>query len=141
MKQLTAQFKKIRTLFSRRKRATTGDYMNPLRDWTIGLCIATFTFLAGTAFIAYDFYTQFGVQTVTSDVAAQNNKLMYPKAEIFNLADSYREKESYFEKLRNARKAPLTPPQATEASQNETGEAPLAEEEGEQYTTPVPSSP
>ncbi len=90
---------RIHNPFKKRKRDTSGDYMNPLRDWTIGLTVAVIFFVGGVSAIIFDFYTQFGVN-IGADDGNKKNIPVYSTSEVRTFARQYAEKSDEFEKLR-----------------------------------------
>ncbi len=77
------------------------DYINPVRDWTIGLAVAILVFLCGVAYISFDFYTQFGAPKDTVYVESQS--VGYRDVEVKKYAEQYIEKERVFNELRKDR--------------------------------------
>jgi len=77
------------------------DYINPIRDWTVGLFIASFIFLAGVGYIAFDFYTQFGASE--NSIHVESESIRFRDVEVKRYAESYSEKERVFNALRNDR--------------------------------------
>lgn len=106
------------------------DYVNPLRDWTIGLAAAALLFAGWSSYIAFDFYDQFIVPLEVENVATEG--VLYKEKEVLFYATEYDEKEKIFEELRKDRT--YLPPvvenvleENTEA-QSESEPAPLAGE-------------
>lgn len=132
--------KKIKGFSFKKKHVRTGDYMNPLRDWAIGLACATTMFIGGVVYIGYDFYSQFTIVEVVTDT---EKKIVYPEKEIRNLADSYTDKEKNFNELRERYKNTETFNPLPEGTEDTIPVATttLADSEGDEYTTPVSLSP
>ncbi len=74
------------------------DYVNPLRDWTAMLAVATLVLMSAVAYIAFDFYVQFAAPPKAVDLPSQS--LGYRDVEVERYADLYREKERAFNELR-----------------------------------------
>lgn len=117
----------------------TGHGMDPLRDWAIGLSIATIGFLTGVTFIAFDFYSQMN-QAPEKEVVVEAKPLTYRERDVVKFAEFYTEKGKTFNLLRE-KKAYVSPEVKTEpVIPDPEGEAlePLAEQAEEQYTDPAP---
>lgn len=92
------------------RNANVQGYMNPMRDWALGLCVAILFFLVGAAYIAFDFYDQLGgIATIEVEDAPQ--PIVYRDKEIIFYADMYSKKELRFNTLRG--EAPVVAPLAT----------------------------
>jgi hypothetical protein len=94
------------------------NYMNPSRDWTVGIGVATVLFLGGSVFIGFDFYDQFGAPA--RDVVAEIQPVVYQEKEVIQQAEVYDERERVFNMLRKSRV--YVPPPAEQVTE------PLAEE-------------
>jgi hypothetical protein len=115
----------------------TGYEMNPVRDWTIALSIATLSFLVGTTFIAFDFYTQIS-QAPKQEVTVTEKPMTYNEKDVVRYAELYAERADMFNRLREE-KVYVPPPVEIESDEQEVEDAkPLATEEEEQYTDPAP---
>lgn len=126
----------LATLFSK---GGTGYVMNPVRDWTIGLMVATICFLVGVAFISYDFYTQIS-QDPKKDLVVESKPLVYKEKEVIRYAGLYAEKASTFNKLREVKHVPISETVDDSKHEEKIKEpTPLAEPAEEQYTDPVPT--
>lgn len=106
----------LSTLKSKMRRAATSTegsdvlrFMNPNRDWLLGLTVAAVLFILGAGYIAYDFYQQFGVPSQA--VVVEEQPVVYRSDEVVQYAELYEEKEREFNTLRARR--PYVPP-ATE---------------------------
>ena len=77
------------------------DYVNPLRDWSIGLALATLFLVSWTSYIAFDFYDQFIAPLEIENVTSEG--VLYKEKEILFYAKEYDEKEKTFEALRKNR--------------------------------------
>ncbi len=101
------------------------DYVNPVRDWMIGLCVATTVFLFGVGYIAFDFYTQFGASDDAVQVESQS--IGYRDVEVKRYAEQYTERERVFNELRTETAyvmngvATSVAPKEEEAPSNEPG--------------------
>lgn len=84
-------------LSSHHKRSTW-EYMNPVRDWTVGLGLGAMLFVAGVSFIVLDFYNQFGVTAPEAVLSEQ--PITYREKEVKLYAEQYAEKERRFNALR-----------------------------------------
>jgi hypothetical protein len=73
------------------------EFINPIRDWTIGLFTATVLFLTGVVFIALDFYLQFIAEPQA--FVAEDQLVVYPEKEVRHYAELYRKKEENFNAL------------------------------------------
>lgn len=108
MKFTFAKIKDAKSVLSTLKPRGHGDEMNPLRDWAIGLFLAVLMFLAGVAYIAHDFYSQFGQSN--TQVVAEAQTVVYRDAEVKSFAEEYATKEKMFNALRsNVRYEPPAP--------------------------------
>lgn len=65
-------------------------FVNPKRDWTIGLLVAVFIFCLSCAYIAYDFYTQFIIQP--DAMIVEGSTIKYNETEVRRLAEIYQGK-------------------------------------------------
>lgn len=83
-------------------------FMNPNRDWFLGLTAAVVLFILGAGYIAYDFYQQFGVPNQA--VIVEERPVVYQGDEVVRYAELYEEKEREFNALRARR--PYVPPVA-----------------------------
>ena len=82
-----------------------GEIINPLRDWSIGLGIATLIFFLGIAATAFDFYSQFYITPYDSNLSEE--PLVYRANEVKIYAEIYDEKEKTFNQLRLDKPPPL----------------------------------
>ncbi len=96
--------KKVKSPFAKRKREAAGDYMNPLRDWTIGLGIASVLFIVGIGFIFYDFKRQF---SEGFELDAQESEIpRYSAGVVREFARVYTDRQTRFEQLRSVKATP-----------------------------------
>lgn len=132
-------FSKHHSQSSLSSKGGTGYEMNPVRDWTIALSIATLSFLVGTTFIAFDFYTQIS-QAPKQEVTVTEKPMTYNEKDVVRYAELYAERVDMFNKLREEKVYIQTPVEIEKESneQGEEGVEPLATEGEEQYTDPAP---
>lgn len=76
--------------------------LHSLRDWAIGLALAVVLFLGGVSYIAFDFYTQFGVE---KEQVSGGTPLQYNANKVHMYAEKYNEKERAYEGVRSAPRA------------------------------------
>jgi|GEM_PF-2498073 len=76
--------------------------LHSLRDWAIGLALAVVLFLGGVSYIAFDFYTQFGVE---KEQVTGGTPLQYNASKVHMYAEKYNEKERAYEGVRSAPRA------------------------------------
>ncbi len=111
-------------------RSGVHDYVNPVRDWTVILGLATVTFLCGVLYTAYDFYTQFGAQN--NSVSVPSVTPTYRDTEVRDLATFYASKETEYRTLTTTRTIQYIEPEPTaapSAQEDALDETPLAEPE------------
>ena len=73
--------------------------LHSLRDWAIGLALAVVLFIGGVSYIAFDFYTQFGVE---KEQVTGGTPLQYNANKVHMYAEKYNEKERAYEGVRSA---------------------------------------
>lgn len=125
---------RIREFFSKLVTREVGAYMNPMRDWTLGLSIAVLVLLGGFSYFAFEFYVQFGIPE--ADVVGEKTAVSYNEKEVRFYAKQYETKEAVFNQLRQDMK-PLSSPVQVEtltATTSDTVEKPLAGDEVPQYS-------
>lgn len=107
--------------------------VHPVRDWLIGLSIASFVFLGGAAAIAYDFRVQFVLPPEATDTAAVSMK--YSERDVRHYAERFEARDLEFAKLRGV----IAPREGVEAEmpRNTDETEPLADDEPDEYTTPA----
>lgn len=105
-----------------------GEFVNPLRDWTIGFIAAVLVFVAGIAYAALDFYVQFGAPR--TEVTIEQTPVQYREKEVLYHTELYRERERLFDELRRDRRfVPFVPQIVNDASDTfELETVPLANE-------------
>ncbi|HEU4677261.1 MAG TPA: hypothetical protein VFS75_00920 [Candidatus Paceibacterota bacterium] len=90
----------------------TSTYMNPSRDWTIGLVIASVGFVVGATLIGFDFYSQ--LRSEGADVPPQTSQMLYDQNGVTEYARIYSRREDAFNALRaGGTPAPVLTPVAT----------------------------
>ena len=77
------------------------DFINPGRDWLVGLFCAVVVFISGIVFIAIDFYVQFEVPS--SDTILDVQTIKYQDKNVIYFSEIYTEKEKTFNQLRGIR--------------------------------------
>lgn len=77
------------------------DFINPSRDWLVGLFCAVVVFIGGMVFIAIDFYIQFEMPSNETIFDVQTMK--YQDKNVIYFAEIYTEKEKTFNQLRGIR--------------------------------------
>lgn len=129
------------SFFSRFSKPGDHEFVNPLRDWTIGLFVAVCIFLGGVGAIGLDFYLQFGAPNEAVPVEEQT--VVYREREVVQYAEEYNKKETRFKELRtHTVSVPAKVEEVASTTTAATEEvAPLADESTDEYTTPVPTSP
>lgn len=97
MKFLPSFLKKKKTSNTRRSH----NFINPVRDWFIGLSIACMALIGGSVYIAYDFHEQF-IETEEM-VLLNETPLQYDEKKIHVWSEKFRMIEHTFENLRSDR--------------------------------------
>ncbi len=92
---------KSKGFFKKHERKVDGEYMHPVRHWMYGLSVGVVIFVFGVGSIAFDFYNQFGIETVPGTPIDQ--QVTYPEKEVRRLTDQYKERQRIFEDLRSKR--------------------------------------
>ena len=77
----------------------SSNHLHSLRDWAVGLALATIVFVGGASYIAFDFYTQFGVE---KEQVSGGSPLQYNANKVHMYAEKYNEKERAYEGVRSA---------------------------------------
>ena len=72
--------------------------LHSLRDWAIGLALAVVLFIGGVSYIAFDFYTQFGVE---KEQVTGGTPLQYNANKVHMYAEKYNEKERAYKGVRS----------------------------------------
>ena len=123
--------------FGKKHRSGLTQYMNPLRDWAIGLSLATFVLIFGTGFIGFDFYKQFVAPQ--EEVKAPSKPAIYSEKETKEYAEKYMKKEVLFNALRNEKPSiPVIVPIVNKATTTASkAPEPLAKDGSGQYTSPT----
>lgn len=85
------------------RKFTSNDYMNPLRDWAIGLSAITMFLFLSISFVAYDFYSEFYLPQ--SEIEIQDTSIKYAEKEVLYYARVYDTQETEFAELRTKRPA------------------------------------
>lgn len=133
-------FSKSSSVVPRLSKDGTGYSINPVRDWTMGLFVATLCFLVGVTYIGFDFYSQIS-RVPNEEIVTDVKPVTYKEKDVVRYAEFYAEKASTFNKLREQR--PYIPPvvvvEEKKDVDSEENIAPLAPEPEGQYTDPVPS--
>lgn len=128
---MNISLKKVMRVFRAKESApclVEPEFVNPTRDWFVGLLGVIVCFCVGIAYIVYDFNMQVGAdQDITLDGV---DVISYPERDVLRYADIYKEKQAAFDALRTA--APLRG-----AAQPTPNAEPLADAEDAQYTDPV----
>lgn len=95
----------------------TSTYMNPARDWTIGIGIAIVGLVLGLGLVGFDFYAQYHAPGVT--VPVQSNGNLYNEKTVREYAKLYDDREAEFKRLRSSETIPMeTAPSAATTSEN-----------------------
>lgn len=81
----------------KKRKKTAGEFINPLKHWTVGLISATLVFLIGIILIGFDFYSQL-VSPVETNV--EEKSVVYSESEVRLYAERYQEKEILFNSKR-----------------------------------------
>lgn len=84
------------------------EFVNPAREWAIGLLGAAFVFALGATYIGIDLHEQFTKEPTYTDIS--ESTLTYDKKGVVEYATQYREREAQFIKLRGERPAVIVPP-------------------------------
>lgn len=102
-------------------------FINPSRDWMFVLSAAVLCFIAGVAYTAHDFRSQFSPTAATSN---ESSGVSYPASDVIRYAEIYNERESAFTELRDEAHAEPGAFRESESSLREGTETqtPLAEE-------------
>ena len=79
-------------------RAKVREYINPRREWALGLFGATLCLLAGATYIGIDLRAQFTDELVFTGV--NETTLTYNKTDVIEQATLFREKDKRFNELR-----------------------------------------
>lgn len=127
MKYTLEKFK----LFGKLRRSTqipvAREFINPERDWSIGLGLAVLCFATGVGYIVFDFYMQF---EVPQDMNIDSKGIMYRPQEVEDFAQIFTAKESTFNELRQ--QVHNIPIETLEGTETGSITEPLAEEESAQ---------
>ncbi len=107
--------------------------LHPVRDWLIGLSIASLVFLGGVAAVVYDFRIQFVLPLEATDTTAVSMK--YSEQDVRHYAERFKARDLEFTRLRGI-VAPVEDV-AVEISGNTDETVPLADDESDEYTTPA----
>jgi len=108
------QSKKNKVFLAKWWRDNMHEYLNPTRDWTIGLFVAVLLFVLGIGYIGFDFYIQFGAPK--DIVYIETQSVGYRDVEVKRYAEQYDERERIFRELQQKKPVlGITP-------ENETGE-------------------
>jgi hypothetical protein len=89
--------------FHKKKRITligvsgSSNRLHVLRDWIMGLVVATVVFVGGAGYIAFDFYMQFGIESNEAEVKAD---VSYDSRKVNIYAEKFNERERVYNKLR-----------------------------------------
>lgn len=81
------------------------EFVNPVRDWLIGLTCAFVILVCGVAYIAYDFHTQ--IIEREEGVTVSETPLQYDERTVLEQGSRFKEREALFNRLRNERKEPV----------------------------------
>jgi hypothetical protein len=124
--KLNFKFSLNNNVISRILKGGSHEYINPVREWLVGLMIAMIAFVSGIIFIALDFYEQ--LEASPDDVAVEH--FNYKETDVKYYADQYRQKEQIFNKMRKS--SLYVPPVTVSTTTASSGVVaiPLAEEGG-----------
>ncbi len=78
------------------------EFVNPVRDWLIGLTCAFVILVCGIAYIAYDFHTQ--IIEREEGVTVSETPLQYDERAVREQGSRFKEREIIFNRLRSERK-------------------------------------
>lgn len=79
----------------------TREFVNPGRDWFVGLVLAMIMLAGGGAYIMYDFHTQ--VIEHEGNVTITEAPLQYDERAVLEQSNRFKEREITFTRLRNER--------------------------------------
>ena len=108
--------------------------MHPMRDWMIGLGVATFVFVAGATLIAHDFRVQFILPPELT--ATTTAEIKYSERDVEWYAERFNEKDAHFNTLRAQTQGTVSVPRQSENPTNGNSDS-LAPTSTDGYTSPA----
>lgn len=116
------------------------ESVHPVRDWMLGLAVASGIFLIGVSIIVYDFRMQFVVPPEYTGTTSSS--VRYNDRDIERYVQQFKERDIRFTTLRGAVPDSIivSSPELTPTSSTSSKEKTLAPEGADGYTDPAPSS-
>lgn len=111
----------------------TSNQLHSVRDWAIGLGIATLVFLGGVSYVAYDFYTQF---VIKANEVPEDSTIQFHPEKITRYAHEFENKENAYNELRG-KKIEVVIPEEKNSESQEVTEQPQTSPSSPEITNPV----